>query len=421
MGRSIQERRRDTSPVRTISAHVDSLEQASQPSASRTWLLAATHDRYPNSRNWGGGGKKKKKKKTPCSAKTSGFPLICRAFSCYDAAPSAMGEMDEQMLPDRSVPEACHRSWPGSAPTSSAGSTLSRRARAEGSVECLRHGTAMTTPTRSRQIATSAWPAAAALLAPWPAPSSADQDRLGQVVPGISLVTSSRARVGSPPPSSERGQLGLGGSRRAWTWLHKLRKAMVRARIVGPLAGRVRGRRDAPSAARGRAGAAGRRRRQDPGRAAVEAGRGKARGRRLGRLRLAPLADASAESLDAFLAAQRRQSRRPWPPTAGVAPAACRPRATTTSRGRDSAPPGASAALRWRSTWCSASSSAGCWAPTTARWAEAPPRLSRRVRVPLQSPHRSPRLRPLVEHRAHRALPATEISSLHGTSPDGHG
>src|SRR3954467_12562404 len=36
---------------------------------------------------------------------------------------------------------------------------------------------------------------------------------------------------------------------------------------------------------------------------AVEAGRGKARGGRLGGLRLAPLADASAESLDAFLAA----------------------------------------------------------------------------------------------------------------------
>ena len=36
---------------------------------------------------------------------------------------------------------------------------------------------------------------------------------------------------------------------------------------------------------------------------AVEAGRGEARGRRLGRLRLGLLADASAESLDAFLAA----------------------------------------------------------------------------------------------------------------------
>ena len=37
---------------------------------------------------------------------------------------------------------------------------------------------------------------------------------------------------------------------------------------------------------------------------AVEASRGEARGRRLGRLRLASLADASAESLEAFLAAR---------------------------------------------------------------------------------------------------------------------
>ena len=51
---------------------------------------------------------------------------------------------------------------------------------------------------------------------------------------------------------------------------------------------------------------------------AVEASRGKARGRRLGRLRLGLLADASAASLDAFLAAHVPRSPRPWPPTAGA-------------------------------------------------------------------------------------------------------
>jgi transposase-like protein len=115
----------------------------------------------------------------------------------------------------------------------------------------------------------------------------------------IYLVTSSKGGIAA---AELKRQLGLGSYQTAWTWLHKLRKAMVRPDrqplhrlddtdgiyVGGPRPGRPgRG-------AAGKAAVAG----------AVEAGRGKARGRRLGRLRLASLADASAESLEAFLAAQ---------------------------------------------------------------------------------------------------------------------
>src|SRR3982750_1959914 len=80
----------------------------------------------------------------------------------------------------------------------------------------------------------------------------------------IYLVTSSKGGIAA---TELKRQLGLGSYQTAWTWLHKLRKAMVR-----------------------------------PDREPL-AGRGETRRRRLGRLRLAPLADASAASLDAFLAA----------------------------------------------------------------------------------------------------------------------
>src|SRR5919202_2244919 len=114
----------------------------------------------------------------------------------------------------------------------------------------------------------------------------------------IYLVTSSKGGIAA---AELKRQLGLGSYQTAWTWLHKLRKAMVRPDRQ-PLAGRVeidetyiggpRPGRPGRGAA-GKAAVAG----------AVDAGRGKARGRRLGRLRLASLADASAESLEAFLTA----------------------------------------------------------------------------------------------------------------------
>src|SRR4051794_6938459 len=114
----------------------------------------------------------------------------------------------------------------------------------------------------------------------------------------IYLVTSSKGGIAA---TELRRQLGLGSYQTAWTWLHKLRKAMVRPDRE-PLAGRVEAHETYVGGPR-----PGKRGRGAAGKAlvggAVEAGRGEARGRRLGRLRLAPLADASAESLEAFLAA----------------------------------------------------------------------------------------------------------------------
>jgi transposase-like protein len=111
----------------------------------------------------------------------------------------------------------------------------------------------------------------------------------------IYLVTSSKGGIAA---AELKRQLGLGSHQTAWTWLHKLRKAMVRPDRQ-PLAGRVEI--DETYIGGPRAGRPGR---GAAGKAAVAgAGRGEARGRRLGRLRLASLADASAESLEAFLAA----------------------------------------------------------------------------------------------------------------------
>jgi transposase-like protein len=114
----------------------------------------------------------------------------------------------------------------------------------------------------------------------------------------IHLVTSSKGGIAA---TELQRQLGFGSCGTAWTWLHKLRKAMVRPDRQ-PLAGRVEADEThlgGPRPGKRGRGAAG----KTLVAGAVEAGRGKVRGRRLGRLRLAPLADASAESLEAFLAA----------------------------------------------------------------------------------------------------------------------
>jgi transposase-like protein len=112
-----------------------------------------------------------------------------------------------------------------------------------------------------------------------------------------------------PVTSSKRGisamelkrQLGFGSYQTAWTWLHKIRKAMLRSDRK-PLSDRVEA--DETYVGGPRPGKPGR---GAAGKAlvagAVETGRGKARGRRLGRLRLAVLPDASATSLEGFLAA----------------------------------------------------------------------------------------------------------------------
>src|SRR5436305_11477209 len=114
----------------------------------------------------------------------------------------------------------------------------------------------------------------------------------------IYLVTSSKRGIAA---TELQRQLGLGSYGTAWTWLHKLRKAMVRPDRQ-PLAGRVEADETyvgGPRPGKRGRGAAG----KTLVGGAVEAGRGEVRGRRLGRPRLAALPDASAASLDAFLAA----------------------------------------------------------------------------------------------------------------------
>src|SRR4051812_16064871 len=114
----------------------------------------------------------------------------------------------------------------------------------------------------------------------------------------IYLVTSSKGGIAA---TELKRQLGFGSYQTAWTWLHRIRKATVRPDRP-PLAGRVEADETCvggPRPGKRGRGAAG----KTPVGGAVEAGRGEARGRRLGRLRLAALPDASAASLEAFLAA----------------------------------------------------------------------------------------------------------------------
>jgi transposase-like protein len=114
----------------------------------------------------------------------------------------------------------------------------------------------------------------------------------------IWLVTSSKGGISA---MELQRQMGFGSYQTAWSWLHKIRKAMIRpgrqplaARVEADetLVGGVRPGRPGRGAA-GKMVVAG----------AVEAAPGKGRKRRLGRLRLAAVPDASAASLEAFLAA----------------------------------------------------------------------------------------------------------------------
>src|SRR3954447_14971404 len=114
----------------------------------------------------------------------------------------------------------------------------------------------------------------------------------------VYLVTSSKGGIAA---TELRRQLGLGSYGTAWSWLHKIRKAIVRPDRQ-PLAGRVEADETYVGGPR-----PGKRGRGAAGKAlvggAVEAGRGEARGRRLGRLGPPALPAPSAGSLDAFLAA----------------------------------------------------------------------------------------------------------------------
>jgi transposase-like protein len=112
----------------------------------------------------------------------------------------------------------------------------------------------------------------------------------------IFLVTSSKGGISA---MKLQRQMGFGSYQTAWTWLHKIRKAMVRPDRT-PLSARVEADETyvgGPRPGRSGRGAAGKTRVAG----AVESGRGQSRGRRLGRLRLAVVPDASARSLEGFL------------------------------------------------------------------------------------------------------------------------
>src|SRR5215208_6012003 len=114
----------------------------------------------------------------------------------------------------------------------------------------------------------------------------------------IYLVTSSKRGISA---MELKRQMGFGSYGTAWAWLHKIRRAMM-VTDRKPLGQRVEADETLVGGARpgkpGR-GAAG----KTVVAGAVETGRGKAKGRRLGRLRLARLPNAGAASLEGFLAA----------------------------------------------------------------------------------------------------------------------
>ena len=112
----------------------------------------------------------------------------------------------------------------------------------------------------------------------------------------IFLVTSSKGGISA---MELKRQMGFGSYQTAWSWLHKIRRAMVRPERE-PLSQRVEADETylgGPRPGKPGRGAAGKTRVAG----AVESGRGGAKGRRLGRLRLAVVPDVSARSLEGFL------------------------------------------------------------------------------------------------------------------------
>jgi transposase-like protein len=112
----------------------------------------------------------------------------------------------------------------------------------------------------------------------------------------IYLVTSSKGGISA---MELQRQMGFRSYQTAWSWLHKIRRAMVRpdrepltehVEVDETMVGGAKPGKPGRGAA-GKTVVAG----------AVEAARGKTRNRKLGRVRLAPVADASAKTLEGFL------------------------------------------------------------------------------------------------------------------------
>ena len=121
----------------------------------------------------------------------------------------------------------------------------------------------------------------------------------------IWLVTSSKGGISA---MELQRQMGFGSYQTAWSWLHKIRKAMVRPERR-PLAARVEADETLIGGAKpGRPGRGAVGKTVVAG--AVEAAPGKGRRRRLGRLRLKAVPDASARSLEGVPRRQRRPTRR---------------------------------------------------------------------------------------------------------------
>ena len=188
----------------------------------------------------------------------------------------------------------------------------------------------------------------------------------------IWLVTSSKGGISA---MELQRQMGFGSYQTAWSWLHKIRKATVRPERR-PLAARVEADETLIGGAKpGRPGRGAVGKTVVAG--AVETAPGKGRERRLGRLRLKAVPDASAKSLAGFLAGN-------------VAP----PATVTTDGWQGYAGLG------------EAGYAHGPWRGQQ----EASPGLHRRVCLPLQPPHRQehqPPLRP--PGRAGRPHPTRQL------------
>ena len=230
----------------------------------------------------------------------------------------------------------------------------------------------------------------------------------------IFLVTSSKGGISA---MELQRQMGFGSYGTAWAWLHKIRRAMV---VPGrkPLGERVEADETligGPRSGRPGRGAAG----KTVVAGAVEAGRGKGRGRRLGRLRLQTVPDAAADSLEGFLA---RNVARPaavstdgWKGYAGLDQAGY-----DTSRSI-SADPGAMPRCDCRHpSHLRPRQALAARHPSRCGQHQTPPGLPRRVRVPLQPPHRQGHQSPfrrLVEQAVHtkpttyRGIVATPAST----------